>query len=81
MASAPLGRCPPITLIGERAVVLSIASQWVAAVYAVDYRTSDPPGPRFKGRDATVCLFNIYLLPEIVVLISLEILAKDVDVA
>ena len=33
---------------------LSVASRWVAAVYAVHHLTSDPPGPRFKGRDATL---------------------------
>ena len=53
MAPAPSNRCPPITLIGEREVVLSVASWWVAAVYAVYHLTSDPPGPRFMGRDAT----------------------------
>ncbi|CAL8237024.1 unnamed protein product [Boreogadus saida] len=36
--------CPPISLIGER-VMLFVATRWVAAVYAVNHPTSDPPGP------------------------------------
>ena len=52
MAPLPPARCPPISLIGER-VMLFVATQWVAAVYAVNHPTSDPPGPRFKWRDAT----------------------------
>ena len=54
MAPVPSSRCPPITLIREREVVLSVAGRWVAAVYAVHHLTSDPPGPRFMGRDATI---------------------------
>ena len=34
--------------------MLFVATHWVATVYAVSHPTSDPPGPRFKGRDATV---------------------------
>ena len=35
-------------------MVLSVAGRWVAAVYAVHHLPSDPPGPRFMGRDATL---------------------------
>ncbi|CAL8250733.1 unnamed protein product [Boreogadus saida] len=49
MAPTPSNRCPPITLIGEREVVLSVARRWVAAVYAVHHLTSAPPGPRMPG--------------------------------
>ena len=50
--SLPPARCPPVSLIGER-VMLFVATHWVATVYAVSHPTSDPPGPRFKWRDAT----------------------------
>ena len=53
MAPVPSSRCPPITLIREREVVLSVAGRWVAAVYAVHHLPSDPPGPRFMGRDVS----------------------------
>ena len=51
-SALPPAWCPPIPLIRER-VMLFVATQWVAAVYAVNHPTSDPPGPRFKWRDAT----------------------------
>ena len=59
MAPLPPARCPPISLIGER-VMLFVATQWVAAVYAVNHPTSDPPGPRFKWRDATTRTHHRY---------------------
>ncbi|CAL8262819.1 unnamed protein product [Boreogadus saida] len=34
--------------------MLFVATRWVAAVYAVNHPTSDPPGPRLKWRDATL---------------------------
>ncbi|CAL8379252.1 unnamed protein product [Boreogadus saida] len=54
MAPLTPARCPPITLIGEAKGLLSVAVWWVTAVHAVYHCTSAPPGPRFKGRDATL---------------------------
>ena len=51
--SPPCRQVPPITLIGGRDVVLSVAGCRMAAVYPVDHRSSCPLGPRFQGRDAT----------------------------
>ena len=50
----PSRRVSPISLIGGKDRVLPVAGWWVAAVYPVHHCSSDPPGPRFQGRDATV---------------------------
>ena len=44
--------------------MLFVPTQWVAAVYAVNHTTSDPPGPRFKWRDAT--LLHRFIRPPVV---------------
>ena len=51
--SPPRRQVSPITLIGGRDMVLSVAGCRMAAVYPVDHRSSCPLGPRFQGRDAT----------------------------
>ena len=51
--SPPRRQVSPITLIGGRDMVLSVADCRMAAVYPVDHRSSCPLGLRFQGRVAT----------------------------
>ena len=50
----PSRQVSPIPLIGGKVQVLPVAGWWVAAVYPVLHCPSDPSGPRFQGRDATL---------------------------
>ena len=52
----PSRQVSPIPLIGGKVQVLPVAGWWVAAVYPVLHGPSDPSGPRFQGRDATMCV-------------------------